>query len=365
MKKTIRLAHPGISQETIDHIGSVIKSGNLVQGKCVIELEKKAAAYTGAKHARMVSSGTAALHIALCALGVGDKDEVIVPAFTFPATANVVELCGATPIMADIRPDTFCINEDLIENLITPRTKAIMPVHEFGTPAAMDKICKTAQKHNLYVIEDAACSLGTRLGQKHTGTFGNFGCFSFHPRKSITTGEGGMLVFDDENMCAKIDALRNHGMQNGDFVLPGFNYRMTDFQAAMGLGQFGKMDEITANNNTLADLYAQQLATCGWIKTPPKIPGTVQTFQTYHVMLDEKINRDGLKNFLLQHNIQTNFGAHCLAEVKYYKTQYGLLPETFPNASKAYHQGLALPLGPHIDANDVKYVCNTVKSFTP
>ena len=211
-KEIIRLAKPNISSNAIDEIADVFKSGFLVQGKKVAEFEKNLANYFNVKNAICVSSGTAALHLSLIALNIKQGDEVIVPAFTFPATANVVELVGAKPVFVDINLNDFCIDISEIESKITEKTKAIIPVHEFGQVAKIHEIIEIAKKYNLKVVEDAACAFGAEYNYKKIGTFGDTGCFSFHPRKAITTGEGGVILTNNEYIVERLFALRNHGI---------------------------------------------------------------------------------------------------------------------------------------------------------
>ncbi|MCP4215992.1 MAG: DegT/DnrJ/EryC1/StrS family aminotransferase, partial [bacterium] len=243
----IKLAKPYIPEEAIKNVVDVLRSGNLVQGKYAKEFEISLCDYLDVPHAVVVSSGTAALHLALIALGIKESDEVIVPAFTFPATANVVELVGAKPVFVDINLSDFCIDTSNIEAKITAKTKAIMPVHEFGQAAKMDDIIALVKKYNLKLVEDAACALGTEFDNQKVGTFGELGCFSFHPRKAITTGEGGVIVTRSAELAEKLRVLRNHGIsaKNGtiDFIAAGLNYRMTDFQAALGLGQMKSLED--------------------------------------------------------------------------------------------------------------------------
>jgi perosamine synthetase len=208
----IPLMVPDIQQQDIDAVVAVLQSGMIIQGTKVEELEKNIAKYLGVAHAIAVSSGTATLHLALVALGIGRGDEVIVPAFSYIATANVVELVGAKPVFVDI-DSSFNIDINLIEQAISPATKAIIPVHEFGLACDIREICETAKKFNLKVIEDAACALGATQNEKFVGTFGNVGSFSFHPRKAITSGEGGMLVTNDDEIARKVRILRNHGIE--------------------------------------------------------------------------------------------------------------------------------------------------------
>ena len=238
MKKVslpIFLSRPGINDVDISNVVEVLRSGNLVQGEKVLELEEKTSLYVNSKKCSAVSNGTASLHLALIALGVGPGDEVIIPAFSYIATGNVVEIVGAKPIFVDIDLDTFNIDAGKIESKITKNTKCIMPVHEFGLCAPMEEIMRISKKHNIPVIEDAACALGASLNGKSAGTFGEFGSFSLHPRKSITSGEGGLLVSSAIELDDKIKILRNHGVDlkatHPNFVAAGYNYRLTDIQA--------------------------------------------------------------------------------------------------------------------------------------
>lgn len=285
----IRLIRPEIGTEEIRKVSEVLKSGFLVQGKNVEKFEKKVANYLSVKYAMAVSSGTAALHLALIALGIKEGDEVVLPDFTFPATGNVVVLVGAKPVLIDIDLKTFNIDPTRIEGNITSRTKAIIPVHEFGQSADMDPILDIAKRNNLYVIEDAACALGAEYKDKKCGTMGDIGCFSFHPRKAITTGEGGMVVTNNPDVAAKVKALRNHGMTNKDgiyyFEYTGFNYRMTDFQAALGWVQMKKLDEIIKKRRELAALYDSFLKGNDILIIPNVANGIKHIYQSYVVLL--------------------------------------------------------------------------------
>lgn len=259
----IKLSKPYITDQCISNVVEVLRSGNLVQGQFVNQLENDVKSYLGVKHAFAVSSGTAALHLALIALGIGPGDEVIVPAFTFPATANVVELVGATTVLVDINLDDFCIDTSKIEQAITPKTKAIMPVHEFGQAAKMDDIIQLAQKYNLNIVEDAACALGAEFGSKKVGTFGELGCFSLHPRKAITSGEGGILVTNKDDIAEKVAMYRNHGIvykdSKLDFEVAGLNYRLTDFQAALCIPQLEMLTELIECRIKQANFYRNVL----------------------------------------------------------------------------------------------------------
>ncbi|MES2691169.1 MAG: DegT/DnrJ/EryC1/StrS family aminotransferase, partial [Bacteroidota bacterium] len=224
-KRQIPLMIPSVNEDDINCVVNVLRSGQLIQGKEVEALEATIASYTGTAHAICVSNGTATLHLSLLALGIGKGDEVIIPAFSYIATANVVELVGATPVFVDIDLATFNIDETRIEEAITPKTKAIMPVQEFGLISNMEAIMQLAQQHKLYVIEDAACALGAQQNNKAAGSFGHLGSFSLHPRKAITSGEGGIITTNNKQLADKLRILRNHGIDYStgsmDFVEAG------------------------------------------------------------------------------------------------------------------------------------------------
>lgn len=363
----IKLAKPHIPDSAIHSVVKILKSGNLVQGEFVAELEKTIENYLGVKHAIVVSSGTSALHLALMALEIGSDDEVIVPAFTFPATANVVEIVGAKAVLVDITLDDFCIDTSKIESAITSKTKGVMPVHEFGQAANMDPIMEIAKKHDLKVIEDAACALGAEYNDNKVGTFGILGCFSFHPRKVITTGEGGTVVTNNDNLASRIRALRSHGLTNIDgkynLVYTGLNYRMTDFQAAIGISQLFQLEDMNNKRKAIAKQYDDELKELERIKTPIRFKNRKHIFQTYHILLDEKLNRDDLIFRLRDSGIETNLGAQALHRLMYYKNKYGHEETDFPNALMAYQQGLALPIGNHIREIDVSFVCDKIQSL--
>jgi dTDP-4-amino-4,6-dideoxygalactose transaminase len=361
----IPLASPDIREEDIKRVVDVLHSGILVQCEQVAALEESIASYLGAHHVLAASSGTATLHLALVASGIGPGDEVIVPSLSYIATANVVELVGADPVFVDIDIETFCIDTRLIEAAITPVTKAIMPVHEFGLMTDMDPIVELAEEHNLIVIEDAACALGaTDLGKK-AGSVGDFGSFSLHPRKNITCGEGGLLACKDGAKASKINLLRNHGLsiEDGKMTFPetGFNYRLTDIQAALARSQFARYEEILLKKQKLAAVYLEK------IKHPAVIlpfcpEGKTHTWQSFHVLLDESVNRDELIEKLRTMGIGTNLGAQCMPYQEYYNRKYGHdVPRLFPNGLMAYRQGLVLPLYEKLKESDILKIVRTLE----
>jgi perosamine synthetase len=366
--KFIPLMSPDIQDSDIQAVTEVLRSGMLVQGIFVEKLEKTLASYLNVKHAVAVSNGTASLHVALIALGVGQGDEVIVPALSYIATGNVVELVGATPVFVDVSPGSFNIDAKQIENKITDKTKCIIPVHEFGLACDIGEVMKIAKKYSLKVIEDAACALGATYNGEYTGTFGEAGSFSFHPRKAITGGEGGLLITNDDALAEKFRILRNHGisMQNGKmkFVAPGFNYRLTDFQAAMILSQFKRLEQILAYKNKLASVYLQELKLTKNIILPTTPEGRRHTWQSFHLLLEDDIIRDHLIERLKEAGIGTNYGAQCIPYQQYFQEKYQLdCLKLFPNALRAFKQGLVLPLYEKLTFEDIKKVAITIKKI--
>lgn len=353
----IPLMVPSLLEEDIQAAVKVMRSGMLVQGKEVETLENKIEAKLGVRHAIAASNGTATLHMALVALGIGKGDEVIVPAFSYIATANVVELVGAKPVFADINIMDFNINTEEIAPLISPNTKAIIPVHEFGLACDIASVRQIASDHYLFVIEDAACALGAHQNNCYTGSFGDFGSFSFHPRKAITSGEGGILTTNNELLAEKIKILRNHGIQyrNGkmDFVEAGFNYRMTDFQAAMVASEMDRLDEIIQTKQALANLYLEFLDH-PLVELPAIPEHRNHTWQTFHILLHDRINRDQVIEDMKNQGIGVNYGAQCIPEQTYYKNKYQLnSKELYPNALRSYLHGLALPLYERLQKHDI------------
>ncbi|MDE0471060.1 MAG: DegT/DnrJ/EryC1/StrS family aminotransferase [Ekhidna sp.] len=364
--KLIPLASPNITDKAIDSVVSVLRSGMLVQGKFVNQLEYDICSYLDVSYCAAVSNGTASLHLALVTLGLGPEDEVILPALSYTATANVVELVGATPIFVDVNQD-FTINVLLIEEKVTDKTKVIMPVHEFGIAADMDAILNIAERHNLWVLEDAACALGSKYKGRYCGTLGDFGSFSLHPRKAITSGEGGLVVTNNAIFDKKVRILRNHGIepevQPMEFSEAGFNYRLTDFQSALVLDQLASLDDIIAKRNDLAAIYYQELKSDHF--RLPIVPNyAFSNWQTFQIVLNDQKTRNSLKDHLLKNNIQSNYGAQCIPEVKFFKNKYQLdSSNKFPNAFEAYNQGLAIPLYEKLTEEDINYISDCVNDF--
>lgn len=354
----IRLIIPSIEEEDLQAVREALASGYLVQGPRVAKFEQTVADYVGAKYAVAVSNCTAALHLALLALDVQPGDLVVVTAYSFIATANVIELCGAQPIFVDIQPDTFnmdpnCLEEALRRLMATSETsnrvKAILPVHTFGQMADMTAILELANRYELPVIEDAACALGATLHGRQAGTWGIMGCFSFHPRKAITTGEGGMVVTNDATLAHRLRALRNHGQDpdasSPDFIMPGFNYRMTEFQAALGLTQMAKLDRIIAARRRLAAYYDELLQGTP-LQAPAVAPDSRPVYQSYVVLLPEKAAacRAEIIARLKEQGIETTIGTWHMPMATYFRTRYGYKAGDFPVTDQVFARSMTLPL---------------------
>jgi dTDP-4-amino-4,6-dideoxygalactose transaminase len=357
--KNIPITKPCFTEEDKKAIIEPLMSGWIVQGPNVAKFEKEFSNYTKSKFSLATTSCTTALHIALVALNIKEGDEVIVPSFTFVATANVVEYQKAVPIFVDIDIETFNISPKKIEEKITRRTKAIIPVHLFGLCADMDEIMYLAKKHNLKVIEDAACALGSLYNGKHAGTFGDAGCFSFHPRKIITTGEGGMVITNDAELYWKVKSLRDHGAmvsdlerhKKGEFALPeynmvGYNYRMTDIQGALGVAQIKKLDMILRKRRELAQRYNEELKDIEWLSLPKEFSGYRHGYQSYVVLVkeDAPFSRDELALKFIEKGVSVRQGTHAVHTLGYYCKKYNITLDSFPQSLKAHNQSLALPL---------------------
>lgn len=365
----IKLSRPNITQEAINAVSDVLTSGMLVQGEKVLEFEAELQKFINVKYVSAVSSGTAALHLALEALGIGKGDAVIVPDFTFVATANVVELQKARTVLVDVDPTTYNMCPEKLEEAIInynfeEKLKAIIVVHEFGAPANMMRVMEIAKKYNLYVIEDAACALGAYHNGQHVGTFGDIGCFSFHPRKSITTGEGGALITNNSSVFEKVQLLRNHGVQRDmdgmiDVLMPGYNYRMTDFQAVMGIVQLKNFGNNLRNRKNLVDYYLQLLDEVEGITLPEKLEG--HAWQSFMIVIDTSINRSTIIKKMKELNIECGAGAQSISNLSYYKLKYH--PNYFETSELAYNKGLVLPLDSNLLNEDINKICECLVSI--
>jgi perosamine synthetase len=369
----IAIAKPLLGEEEAEAAREAILSGWVTQGPRVEAFEREFATYVGAPHACAVSSCTTALHLALHVVGVGAGDEVITVSHSFIATANAVRYCGATPVFVDIDPQTYNMDPALIEAAITPRTRAIMPVHQIGLPCDMAAILKIAQRHGLPVVEDAACAIGSqlklrqdweRIGKPH----GTVACFSFHPRKVITTGDGGMLTTADPELDRKFRLLRQHGMSISDtarhsarqvvfeeYPVVGFNYRMTDIQAAMGRVQLGRLPDLLARRVELGRTYTAALGKIRGLQ-PPHIPDYARSnYQSYAVRVtrDYPLIRDELMQALLDLRISTRRGImNSHQELAYSSARTFVLP----HSEAARDNVILLPLHHGLTAEEQGYI---------
>jgi perosamine synthetase len=366
-RAVIKLASPDIREQDIDRAAAVLRSGNLIQGEQVAAFETALCRYTGVEHCAVVSSCTAALHLTLLALDIGRGDSVIVPAFTFPATANVVENVGAEVLMCDVDRNSYVVTADGVLDALqsnrNKKIKAVIVVHEFGMPADIRQIADVCKNHGLFLVEDAACALGTVAGGFMPGHFSDAACYSFHPRKALTTGEGGAVVSRSESIVARVSMLRNHGISKTgeviDFEEAGLNYRMTDFQAALGLSQMERFPQELSARKRLAEAYRTGLGPCAAIRPPCSEEG--HSWQSYMVTLEQGINRDDVIKKMLAAGIQTNLGAQALNCLAFYRKKYGINGETCENATFLYRQGLVLPLYGKLTTADIDFVCAAVR----
>lgn len=363
----IPLSIPSINSEDIQNVTEVLESGLLIQGIKVETFEKQFLNYVKGNYAAATSNGTSTLHLALLGLGIEPGDEVIVPAFSFMATANVVELIGATPVFVDIDLETFNIDAKQITNKITERTKAIIPVHEFGLACDIEQVMIIARKHNLVVIEDAACAFGATFNGKAVGTFGNAGSYSFHPRKAITSGEGGILVVEDLEVYEKIKVLRNHGIANMngriEFVAPGFNYRLTDIQAALLIGQLSRFNTMLERRSDISRIYFNEIRS-ERVRLPVIPQFCNHAWQTFHLLMDDSVDRNKMISDLNANGIGSNYGAQCMPAQKFYQDKYQLdCDSLFPNAMKAYKSGLAIPMYGQLSDADALKVAHIINSL--
>jgi len=374
-------------EEELRAVQIPLETGWVVQGPFVKQFEDEFNRQTGAAASIATSSCTTALHIAVAALGLKPGDEVIVPSFTWVATANVVEYMGATPVFCDIDTASFNLDTTILPSLVTERTVGIIPVHLFGGSAEMAAVMEVARRHKLWVVEDAACGFGTWYGGKHAGTFGEAGCFSFHPRKSITTGEGGMITTADPELERLSRSLRDHGASRSDhdrhnnrgsFLLSeynvlGFNFRMTDIQGALGCAQLGRATTILDGRRERAARYDRLLSGLDWFR-PQTIPaGSVHGYQAYVGLfapeeptlanvagLNER--RNALMEQLESQGIATRPGTHAPPFQGLYREKYGIRTEDFPAAAIAEQLSLALPLFPQMTDAEQDTVCEALVS---
>lgn len=356
----IPIAKPFIGDEEIKEVEAVLRSGFIAQGPKVAEFEKGFAEYIGINHAIATSSGTTALHVALLCAGIGKGDEVITTPFSFAATANSILYAGAKPVFVDIDPKTYNINPKKIEEVITDKTKAIMPVHLYGQPADMDPICKIAKKNDLKVIEDAAQAHGAIYHDQKVGSIGDMACFSFYPTKNITTSEGGMITTNNSEFDKDARALRAHGeSERYEHVILGYNFRMTDIAAAIGVIQLKKLDEFNERRIENAEYLTEHINTIGGIEPPYVSENVKHVFHQYTIRVKNG-KRDEIREFLNNEGIGT--GIHYPKPI-YKQKLYEDLGYTANSveAEKAATEVLSIPVNPALSAEDLGKIVSVLE----
>jgi perosamine synthetase len=345
----IRLAWPDLGEEELAAVAAVFESGQLTMGPRVAEFEAGLAEACEVEHAVAVSSGTAALHLAVLALGIGPGDEVLVPSYTFPATANVVAMVGATPVLVDVDPETMNVNPQAVADSVTERTRAVLVVHLFGRPARWEEI-QAAVPEGVTLVEDAAGALGAWRGDRACGGLGRLGCLSFHPRKIVTTGEGGAVTTNDDELAEAIRTMRHHGWRGTDMPAPGLNYRLPDILCAVGSSQLRRLDALLEERERLAAAYTERLAEL--VQTPSADAGDRHGLQAYVVQLDR---RDRALDALHEAGIQAQIGTYALHRLAAYQAQ-----GHFPGADTAFERALALPFHNRLTEEDLERVCSVL-----
>jgi perosamine synthetase len=349
----IRLATPDVGEAELAAVAGVVASGQLTMGSAVEEFERRIAEAVGTAHASVVSSGTAALHLALLALEIGPGDEVVVPAYTFPATANAVRLCGATAVLVDVDPDTFLADVGAVAAAVTERTRAVIAVHLFGRPVEWEAL-QTAVPQEVALLEDAAGALGAAYRGTPCGALGVAGCLSFHPRKIVTTGEGGAITTDEAGIDTAVRALRHHGWERpGVMPRPGFNYRLPDILCALGLPQIVRLEELLRARERVAGWYTERLEEL--LLVPRALEGDRHGWQAYVVQLDR---RDEALAGLRQAGIEAQIGTYALHRLDAHRSQ-----GTFPGADRAFERALALPFATSTTEDEVERVCRALTRY--
>lgn len=377
-KRIIPISLPVTGEEEWHATREPLINGWLTSGPKVREFEQLFAERHQVKHALAVTSATTALHLALVALEIGPGDDVIVPAFTWVSTANVVLYCGANVVFADVDPVTFNIDPDDLKKRITSKTKAIIPVHLFGLCANIDAIKAIAG--DIPLVEDGACAAGAAYKGTPAGALGTIGCFSFHPRKSVTTGEGGMITTNDDRLADVMSMLRNHGASISEeqrhhgprpYILPdfnmlGYNYRMTDLQGAVGVVQIKKLDTFIDEREKWAAWYSEQLKDISWLRTPQFGAEYKHGWQSFVTFVDESkapCSRNEIMEKLQEQGISTRPGTHAVHMLNYYADKYGIQPSDYPGAQSANDYSMSIPLHNRMVAEDYNYVVGVLKSL--
>ena len=371
-KQFLPYYQPLIGEDEVKEVVDTLESGWLTMGPKTIEFEKLIAEYTGVKHAIAVNSCTAALHLSLIALGIGRSDEVITTPYTFASTGNVIVHIGARPIFVDIKRDTYNIDTEKIKEAITPKTKAIIPVHYAGQPCDMKAIMEIAEDYNLFVVEDAAHAIGAEYENKKIGTFSTTTCFSFYATKNMTTGEGGAITTNDDELGDKLRVLRLHGIskdawkrysEKGNWYYEiedcGWKYNMTDMQAALGMHQIKKLDKFVEVRRRYTEIYNSELKKVDEIITPYEKSNVKHVYHLYPILL-KGYNRNDFIEKMYKQGIGCSVHFIPLHLHPFYKETFGFKEGDFPNAEWAYKREVSLPLYPKMKEGDLKYVIENI-----
>ena len=369
VQRLIRLAEPDIDDADLRAVADVLRSGWLVQGPRVAEFEQALAGRVGTPHAVAVANGTAALHLSLLALDVGPGDTVAVATYSWPATANVIALVGARPLFIDIDPRTWAMDPVALDWALARagRVKAVMPVHAFGAMAPMAKLGQVAAAHGAAVVEDAACAIGAAIGGRPAGAWGTLGCFSFHPRKTVTTGEGGMITTADPALARRLRILRNHGQDPDvsppDFVAPGFNLRLTEFQAALGTTQLAKLDRLLDHRRRVAGWYAEALAGSELAVQQAPEP-EAHSWQAFVLLLPTEAapRRAAIIARLRALGVEAQIGTHHQPLTRWFREAGSHTVGEFPVTDDVAARALSLPMHASLTAEDVDFVVGQLRA---
>lgn len=378
-KEFLVFGSPRISEDEIEEVVACLRSGWIGTGPRVAEFERSFAAYTGGAQAVAVNSCTAALHLSILAAGIGPGDEVITTPLTFCASVNAIIHAGATPVLADVDPCSMNIDPEQVRAKISPRTKAILPVHFAGRACDMDPLCALAKEYGLVIIEDCAHAIETKYHGLQAGCFGDFGCFSFYVTKNVITGEGGMILAKNSDQAARLKVLALHGMSSdawkrfGDegykhylVTEAGFKYNMMDLQAALGLRQLEKVEQYWLRRQEIWEQYLRDLADLPLTLPAPVEPGTRHGYHLFSILIDEArcgISRDAFLSAMTVRKI--GVGVHYLSipEHPFYQERFGWNPNDYPHARDLGRQTVSLPLSAKLSDNDVSDVVEAVTAI--
>ena len=368
MNDRIPIIIPDVEFGDVEHdFKRILTTGILTSGPYVVDFERSIADHVGVDHAVATTSATTALHLALSVSGVGRGDEVLLSDFTFPATVNAVIQTGATPVFVDSGADDFAMDPEHARALVSGRTRVIMPVDPFGQPADHLSLERLAAESGTRLVVDAACSLGASRGGRECGAHGDMGCFSFHPRKVVTCGEGGMVTTNDSSLADRLRLLRNHGSRRTEgqaleFVEPGFNYRLSEIPAALGLSQMRRIDQILHDRRTTAGRYDEALAHMHGVRVPRAASETTWSYQSYVVTLDNGVDRDFVISGMTDEGIETTIGTYACHRHPAFSA-WGLRRGDLPNSARFADRTLTLPVIPRMATAQVDRVVETLDSI--